>query len=323
MKYLITGGAGFIGSHLAEAILDKGDCVDIIDNLSTGREANIAHLKFNPKFRVFYDSIENVGLLSHIVKQVDVVIHLAALVGVRQILSNPVATIQTNIMGTELVLQEAVKGNKKVFIASTSEVYGHGVQHPFSEDQNLLLGNTTTSRWGYAASKIVDEFLSFAYAKERNLPIVIGRFFNIVGERQIGNYGMVLPTFVKQAMEDKPITIYGDGTQVRCFCYVKNCVDDILKLLEKDRCTGEIFNVGDNTEVSIQELATQVKHTIGSLSEITYTPYDKAYGHGFEDMQKRVPDLSKIKSFIEYNKRDELNFIINKVKTGMEVGYGL
>ena len=224
-------------------------------------------------------------------------------------------------MGTELVLKEAIRKGKKVFIASTSEVYGRGIQCPFNEEQDLLLGPTTKSRWSYAASKIVDEFLALAYYKKYNLPIVIGRFFNIVGERQVGRYGMVVPSFIKQAVNGNDIIVYGDGTQTRCFCYVKNAVQDILKLLDNEKCIGQVFNIGNDDEISITYLASEVKRLINSNSEIKYLPYDQAYEEGFEDMKRRVPDLNKIKKYIDWSERDSLPLIIEKCKIRMETGY--
>lgn len=294
MKILITGGAGFIGSHLAEKLLSIGHEVYIIDDLSTGSIRNIDHLRINPKFHFNTNTITSEQLLSSIVDKVDIIYHLAAAVGVQLVVRSPIKTIQTNIHGTEVVLKAAVKENKKVLIASTSEVYGKSKNIPYKEDDNLLIGAPTLGRWSYACSKALDEFLAMAYWKEKKLPVVITRFFNTIGPKQTGQYGMVVPTFIKQALSGKPITVYGDGKQTRCFTYVGDVVNAIIALMEKDKAIGEIFNIGSTEEISIENLAKKIKQLTNSSSEIVHIPYEQAYEQGFEDMRRRIPDISKL-----------------------------
>jgi UDP-glucose 4-epimerase len=313
MNYFITGGAGFIGSHLAEKLLSNGEIVSIIDDLSTGSIDNIEHLKSNVNFEYKIDSIMNEHLLAELIDKADVVFHLAAAVGVKLIVESPVRTIETNIQGTELVLKMASKKKKKIIIASTSEVYGKGNCMPFKETGDLVFGPTTKGRWSYACSKAIDEFLGLAYHKEKKVPVIIVRLFNTVGPRQTGMYGMVVPTFVKQALLNHPITVYGDGQQTRCFTFVGDVVDALVKLTCNPKAVGEIFNIGSTEEISIKELAELVKSMTKSNSEIVYIPYDKAYEEGFEDMQKRIPDLSKIREFIGYKPTTNLKGILEKV----------
>lgn len=313
MKALITGGAGFIGSHLAEALLAAGHQVFIIDDLSTGAMDNIAHLKSNPDFGYVIDTILNVPLLAELVDSADVVFHLAAAVGVRLIVDSPVRTIRTNIGGTEAVLVQAAKKKKKVILASTSEVYGKATKVPFSEGDDLVMGPTIKGRWSYAASKAVDEFLGLAYYKEKGLPVVVVRLFNTVGPRQTGQYGMVLPTFVRQALRTKPLTVFDDGNQSRCFSYVGDVVDALISLSALKEAVGQVYNVGSNQEISILQLARLVKEMTGSDSPIDLIPYDQAYEEGFEDMRRRVPDLTKIKSAIGFAPTTDIKGIIKSV----------
>ena len=313
MKALITGGAGFIGSHLAEALLDEGHRVSVIDDLSTGAMENIAHLKTEPEFDYVIDTILNPPLLAELVDQADVVYHLAAAVGVRLIVDSPVRTISTNIGGTEAVLVQAAKKSKKVILASTSEVYGKANKVPFSEGDDLVLGPTDKGRWSYAASKAVDEFLGLAYYKEKRLPVVVVRLFNTVGPRQTGRYGMVLPTFVRQALAGEPLTVYGDGRQSRCFSYVGDVVDALADLGFLEEAVGQVYNIGSDQEITILELARLVKEMTGSSSLIDLIPYDQAYEEGFEDMQRRVPDLAKIKAAIGYAPSTGIREIISAV----------
>ena len=313
MRALITGGAGFIGSHLAEALLGAGHDVDVIDNLSTGSIRNIGHLKVNPRFKYMIDTLTNEPLLAELVDRNDVVFHFAAAVGVKLIVEEPVHTIETNVHGTEVVLKHANKTKKPVVIASTSEVYGKSTDVPFREDADLVMGATVKHRWAYACSKAIDEFLALAYYKERDLPIIIVRFFNTVGPRQTGQYGMVLPSFVRQALAGEPITVFGDGTQSRSFTYVGDVVDCLLKLVQEPRAVGQVFNIGNKEEVSILQLAHIVKSLTGSASAIEFVPYDKAYEAGFEDMPRRVPDLTKVSNLVGYEPKVQLNEIIVKV----------
>lgn len=310
MRYLLTGGAGFIGSHLAEALLDRHDLVTIIDDLSTGGVRNIQHLKGRKGFKYILDSVFNRQLMAELVDEADTVLHLAAAVGVRLIVESPVRTIETNIKGTEIVLELAAKKKKPVVIFSTSEVYGKSNSEKFTETGDLILGPTYKGRWSYAASKIIDEFLALAYHKERKLPVIIVRLFNTVGPRQTGRYGMVVPRFVKQALAGEPITVYGDGSQTRTFTHVKDAVWAILKLIEHPMAIGEIFNIGGKEEISIKDLAHAVKEVLESPSPIVYIPYEEAYEKGFEDMKKRVPDITKIQELIGYEPRYTLRDII-------------
>jgi UDP-glucose 4-epimerase len=313
MRVLITGGAGFIGSHLADHYVARGDEVYILDDLSTGCFENIRHLKGHPRFHYTIESVHHAAVVAELVDQCDVVFHLAAAVGVRLIVESPVRTIETNVHGTEVVLNQANKKKKKVLIASTSEVYGVSDQIPFREDGNLVLGPTSKGRWSYACSKAIDEFLALAYWRERKLPTVLVRLFNTVGPRQTGQYGMVVPTFVKQALSGDPITIFGDGSQSRCFTAVGDVVGALVKLMEHPGAVGEVFNIGSSEEVTIRTLAERVKALTGSDSEIDSVPYEKAYGEGFEDMPRRVPDLSKIGKLIGYRPTKSLEDILNGV----------
>jgi UDP-glucose 4-epimerase len=300
VRALLTGGAGFIGSHLAERLLELGHEVHVLDNLSTGSMDNIAHLRSRPGFSYAIDTVTNEPLLAEMIDQCDVVFHLAAAVGVKLIVEQPVHTIETNVHGTEVVLKHANKKKKLVVIASTSEVYGKSADLPFREGADLVLGASVKHRWAYACSKLIDEFLALAYWKEKKLPVVIVRLFNTVGPRQTGQYGMVLPTFVRQALAGQPITVFGDGTQSRSFTYVADVVDALVKLAQEPRAIGEVFNIGNTEEVSIRELAERVKKATGSSSPVQFIPYDEAYEAGFEDMPRRVPDISKIQRLIGY-----------------------
>jgi UDP-glucose 4-epimerase len=313
LRHLITGGAGFIGSHLAEALLRRGDEVFILDDLSTGSVENIRHLKAQGRFHHHFDSITNKQLLAELVDEADVVFHLAAAVGVRLIVESPVRTIETNVYGTQLVLDAASKKKKLVFTASTSEVYGKSNQVPFHEDADLVLGATTMGRWSYAASKALDEFLALSYWKEKKQPVIVVRLFNTVGPRQTGQYGMVLPTFVRQALEGSPITVYGSGKQSRCFCDVRDTVESILRLVANDKAIGEVVNIGSDEEISMEGLAKVVKERAGSSSSITYTPYDQAYEPGFEDMPRRVPALDKLVRLTGFRPTTPLSEIVDRV----------
>ncbi len=312
-RVLITGGAGFIGSHLAEKLLDSGMQVAVLDDLSTGRFENIAHLVGRPGFSFAIDSITNAIVLDRLASESDAIIHLAAAVGVKLVVERPVHTIETNIMGAEAVLKAAARYRAKVLIASTSEVYGKGVRAPFREDDDVVLGPTSRNRWAYAASKMVDEFLALAYYQKYDLPVVVVRLFNTVGPRQTGRYGMVIPRFVQQALAGKPITVYGDGSQSRCFCDVSDTVRALEALLLTERAVGQVFNVGSTEEVTILELAQRVKKLTGSASPITFIPYDKAYAPGFEDMQRRVPDTTRIQTTVGWQPRHDLNSILRRV----------
>ena len=313
MRFLITGGAGFIGSHLAESLLERGDEVFVLDDLSTGSVENIRHLKGHERFHYFFDSLQNKHLLAELTDESDVVLHLAAAVGVRLIVDSPVHTIETNVYGTQLVLEAASKKKKTVFTASTSEVYGKNNKVPFREDADLVLGPTTKGRWSYAASKALDEFLALSYWKEKKQPVIIARLFNTVGPRQTGRYGMVLPNFVGQALEGKPITVFGSGLQSRCFCDVRDAVQAILKLVSSGAAVGEVVNIGSDQEITIQGLARMVKERTGSTSPITYVPYEQAYEPGFEDMPRRVPSLEKLEQLTGFRPATSLSEIIDRV----------
>jgi UDP-glucose 4-epimerase len=313
LRYLITGGAGFIGSHLAERLLDRGDRVVVLDNLSTGSVENIRHLKSHGGLQYHLDNIENRQLLAELVDDADVVVHLAAAVGVKLIVESPVKTIETNVNGTQLILEAACKKRKLVLTASTSEVYGKNTKVPFHEDADLVLGPTTKGRWSYAASKALDEFLALSYWKEKKLPVIIVRLFNTVGPRQTGRYGMVLPNFVKAALDHSPIHVYGNGQQSRCFCDVRDTVEGLIRLMDTNRAVGEVVNVGNTEEISIEGLAQRVKERTGSSSPIEYIPYDKAYEPGFEDMMRRVPSVDKLESLTGFRPRTTLNEIIDRV----------
>jgi len=313
MRVLITGGAGFVGSHLSEALLDRGDEVFILDNLSTGSIENVMHLKSNPRFHYTIDSVSNEPVLAELIDRCDIVAHLAAAVGVKLIVEQPVHTIETNVHGTEVVLKHANKKKKLVLIASTSEVYGKSTDVPFREDADLVLGATTKHRWAYACSKMIDEFLALAYWKERKLPVIVVRLFNTVGPRQTGQYGMVIPNFVRQALAGQPITVFGDGTQSRSFTYVGDVVKAMLALIDEPRAIGQVFNIGNGKEISIRELAEKVKQMTGSKSEIVMVPYDKAYEAGFEDMSRRVPDIGRIQALVGYTPTVELDETLSRV----------
>jgi UDP-glucose 4-epimerase len=313
VRYLITGGAGFIGSHLAERLLGQGEHVVLLDNLSTGSMENIRHLKGSEHLEYHLDGIENRQLLAELVDDADVIVHFAAAVGVKLIVESPVRTIETNVNGTQGVLEAACKKRKLVLIASTSEVYGKNTNIPFTEDADLVLGPTTKGRWSYAASKALDEFLALSYWKEKKQPVIVARFFNTVGPRQTGRYGMVLPNFVKRALANEPIEVYGDGTQSRCFCDVRDTVESLLRLIPLDRAVGEVINIGNTEEVSIENLAKIVKKQTNSASPIQFVPYDQAYEPGFEDMMRRVPSIEKLESFTGFRPQTSLTEIIDRV----------
>ncbi|HEX8887749.1 MAG TPA: GDP-mannose 4,6-dehydratase [Pyrinomonadaceae bacterium] len=313
MRVLITGGAGFIGSHLSDAYLDRGDEVFVIDDLSTGSIENINHLKKHPRFRYTIDSITNQPVLAELVDQCDVIFHLAAAIGVKLIVESPVRTIETNVHGTEVVLSLANKKKKKVLIASTSEVYGLSAEVPFREDGALVMGATTKGRWSYACSKAIDEFLALAYWREKKLPTIVVRLFNTVGPRQTGQYGMVIPTLVKQSLAGRQMTVYGDGKQSRCFGYVGDVVGALVKLMDHPDAVGQVFNIGSNEEVTILELAERIKKLTSSESEITFVPYDEAYEEGFEDMPRRVPDISKVNQLVGFSPQMTLDGILKSV----------
>ena len=306
-RYLITGGAGFIGSHLTALLLDEGHQVAAIDNLSTGRLENVTPFIGRPGYHFSRASITSEVVLDRLASEADIIIHLAAAVGVERIIDHPVETIETNVMGTELVLQAALRYNARVLIASTSEVYGKGARIPFAEEDDVLLGPTCRNRWGYAASKMVDEFLGFAYVQEYRLPVVVMRFFNTVGPRQAGQYGMVVPRFVERALKNEPITVYGDGTQSRCFCDVRDVVRAVAGLAIHPDAVGQVVNIGSRDEISIGDLARKIKSLLKSQSPIRTLPYDQAYAPGFEDMQRRMPDTTRIEKLIGWKPRIRLD----------------
>jgi UDP-glucose 4-epimerase len=321
---LITGGAGFIGSHLAEALLDRGHKVTIVDDLSTGRLENIAHLTEHPRFRFAIDAITNEVVMDRLVSECQVIFHLAAAVGVQLIVRDPIRVIETNVLGTHAVLKLASRYRRKVLLASTSEVYGKGSGGAFREDDDLLLGPTTKARWSYSTSKAVDEFLGLAYHRQIDLPVIIFRLFNTVGPRQTGQYGMVLPRFVQQALAGQPLTVYGDGQQSRCFCHVQNAVSAIIGLSQCSEAIGKVFNIGSEDEISILDLAKRVIEVVDSLtsddsaipknkSKISFVPYDQAYDTGFEDLRRRIPDTRKIRHYIGWHPSRTLDEIINDV----------
>jgi nucleoside-diphosphate-sugar epimerase len=313
MRVLITGGAGFVGSHLAEALLERGDEVFILDNLSTGSIDNVVHLKSNPKFHYTIDTVSNEPVVAELIDRCDTVVHLAAAVGVKLIVEQPVHTIETNVHGTEVVLKHANKKKKLVLIASTSEVYGKSADVPFREDADLVLGPTEKHRWAYACSKMIDEFLALAYWKERKLPVIVVRLFNTVGPRQTGQYGMVIPNLVQQALAGQPITVFGDGTQSRSFTYVGDVVKAMVALIDEPRAVGQVFNIGNGKEITIRALAEKIKDMTDSSSEIVMVPYDKAYEAGFEDMPRRVPDIGRIQALVGYRPTVELDETLRRV----------
>jgi UDP-glucose 4-epimerase len=316
LRFLITGGAGFIGSHLAERLLDRGDRVVLLDNLSTGSMDNIRHLKSSGHMEYHLDNIENHQLVAELVDDADVIVHLAAAVGVKLIVESPVRTMETNVNGTQRILEAACKKRKLVLTASTSEVYGKNTNVPFREDADLVLGPTTKGRWSYAASKALDEFLALSYWKEKRLPVIVVRLFNTVGPRQTGRYGMVLPNFVKAALDNTTISVYGDGKQSRCFCDVRDTVEALVRLIDTPYAVGQVVNVGNTEEISIEGLAQLVKQRTASNSAIEFVPYDKAYEPGFEDMMRRVPCVDKLHALTGFRPQTPLTEIIDRV-----VGY--
>jgi UDP-glucose 4-epimerase len=313
MRALLTGGAGFVGSHLADALVSLGDDVTVIDDLSTGSMDNIAHLKGRTGFDYVIDTVMNEPLTAELIDRADVVFHLAAAVGVKLIVEEPVRTIETNVHGTEIVLKHGAKKGKLTVIFSTSEVYGKSVAVPFNEEADLVMGPTAKHRWAYACSKAIDEFLALAYYKERGLPVIIARLFNTVGPRQTGRYGMVIPNFVRQALTGEPITVHGDGTQTRSFTYVGDVVSGLIALSREPKAIGQVFNIGNPEEISILDLAKRVRAASGSRSEIALIPYDQAYEAGFEDMPRRVPDISKIRGLVGYAPTMALDEILERV----------
>ena len=313
MKVLITGGAGFIGSHLAERLLARGDEVHLLDDLSTGSIENIVLIKNHPNLTYHIDTIRNYRLTAELVDTCDIVYHLAAAVGVRLIVESPVSTIETNIRGTDIVLSLAAKKRKRVVITSTSEVYGKRNRVPFSEDDDLVMGPTNKGRWSYACSKAIDEFLAIAYWKEKRVPTVIARLFNTVGPRQTGRYGMVIPNFVQQALTGQDITVYGDGTQTRCFTHVSDVVEALIAIAEHPQAVGEVYNIGSDHEISMIKLAERIKYLTESASNIVFVPYDDAYEAGFEDMMRRVPDIAKIRALIGYNPKIGLDALLASI----------
>jgi UDP-glucose 4-epimerase len=317
MKILITGGAGFIGSHLADRLLEMGEQVFVIDDLSTGSLKNVEQLQDQERFHLVVDTILNEAVMNELVFKCDQIYHMAAAVGVKLIMNRPVETLETNVKGTEMVLMMANRYKKKLLIASSSEVYGKVMDgentRMLIENTDFLMGSTTTRRWAYACSKALDEFLALAYYEEKKLPVIIARLFNTVGPRQTGQYGMVIPNFVQKALIGKPITVYGDGSQSRSFTHVADVTDALIKLMTKPEAVGQIFNVGNPEEVTIKELALMIKEMTGSLSEIEYIPYEKAYGPGYEDMQRRCPDITKIQNFIGFAPKTNLKGIVQSV----------
>jgi len=313
LRVLITGGSGFIGSHLADHYLSRGDEVSIIDDLSTGSIDNIAHLKSHPRFHYTIDTVQNVPLVAELADACDIIIHLAAAVGVKLIVESPVRTIETNVRGTEILLSVANKKKKRILIASTSEVYGLSTDVPFREDGNLVMGATTKGRWSYACSKAIDEFLALAYWREKKLPTTVVRLFNTVGPRQTGQYGMVIPTFVKQALSGRPITVYGSGEQTRCFGYVGDVVKALVALMDHPDAVGNVYNIGSSEEISINALAERVRELASSQSEIQHIPYGEAYEEGFEDMPRRVPDTTKVHKLVGFRAETKLDEILKEV----------
>jgi len=316
MKALITGGAGFIGSHLADKLISSGYKVAILDDLSTGKMENVLHLENNKNFEIVVGSILNDSLVDKLVEQCDVIFHLAAAVGVELIVKKPMESLTTNIKGSEIVLEMAHRYHKKVLITSTSEIYGKNVNGPLKEDDDRILGSPLKTRWSYSTAKAVDEMLAYVYWKEKNVPSVIVRLFNTVGPRQTGSYGMVMPRFVTQALKNEPLTVYGDGKQSRCFIHVSDVVNALIKLIEEPKAVGEVFNVGSQEEISIEQLAKKIIESTKSRSKIKYLSYKSAYEEGFEDMQRRVPDTTKINKLIGFKPTYNLTGIIKDI-----VGY--
>lgn len=313
MKILITGGAGFVGSHLADKLIGEGHEITVIDDLSTGRYANVEHLEGNPNFRLIIDTVLNDKLMEELIRETDRVFHMASAVGVRLIMEQPVKTIETIFHGTDVVLKFCSRYRKRVLVPSTSEVYGKGVSVPFKEEDDLLTGSTDKHRWAYACAKTLDEFLAIAHWKETRLPVIVVRLFNTVGPRQTGQYGMVVPNFVKSALNNQPITVHGDGNQQRCFGHVFDVVEGLTKAIETPECFGQVINFGNDEEISIKGLAEKAIAMTGSTSEIRYVSYDEVYGEGFEDMQRRVPSLEKAKRLVGYQPTRTLDDIINDV----------
>ncbi|MCA1639378.1 MAG: GDP-mannose 4,6-dehydratase [Acidobacteria bacterium] len=313
MKILITGGAGFIGSHLADKLINEGHEITVIDNLSTGRYQNVAHLEGEKNFRLIIDTVLNESLMEELIRETDRVFHMASAVGVRLIMEHPVKTIETIFRGTDVVLAFCSRYRKRVLIPSTSEVYGKGVSVPFTEKDDLLTGSTDKHRWAYACAKTLDEFLAIAHWKETRLPVVVVRLFNTVGPRQTGQYGMVVPNFVKSALKNESLVVHGDGRQSRCFGHVLDVVEGLTKAIETPECFGQVMNLGNDGEVTIKGLAEKAIKMTGSKSEIRFIPYEEAYGEGFEDMQRRVPSLEKAKRLIGYQPTRTLDEIINDV----------
>ena len=311
---LVTGGAGFIGSHLVERLLTDGMSVCVVDDLSTGAVRNLDAVRSHPQLHLYLDDIQKGPLLTELVDRADVVYHLAAAVGVKLIVEDPVRTIETNIHGTEMVLERCARKRKTVLLASTSEVYGKGQNEKFSEEHDLVFGATTKGRWSYGCSKAIDEFLALAYHRSRGLPVVVARFFNIVGPRQVGHYGMVVPRFVQQALQGGPITVYGDGQQVRCFMHVRDLMDAVLALMGTEKAVGQIFNVGSDQPVTIEELARRVQELVNPAAEIVHIPYDEAYAKGFEDIRYRVPDVTKLRQTVRFQPRYDLDRILLDVR---------
>jgi UDP-glucose 4-epimerase len=310
---LVTGGAGFIGSHLCEALLAAGHHVVAFDDLSTGSRNNVAHLEASPRFRLLIGNVCDRAALVPLVEQADTIFHLAAAVGVRLVVESPVRTVETNVLGTANVLELACARRTPVLLASSSEVYGKSAKVPFSEDDDLLFGNTRVGRWSYGCSKALDEFLALAYARERQLPVTVVRLFNTTGPRQTGRYGMVLPRFVRQALEGEPITVYGDGSQRRCFVFVEDVVDVLVRLVASGAAVGNVVNVGSDEEITIADLAERVRGACDSASPIVLVPYRDAWDDQFEDMQRRVPDLTRVRALLGFAPRTRLNDIIARV----------
>ena len=321
MKVFITGGAGFIGSHLSERLLAEGSEVLILDDLSTGSISNIEHLIGRPGFNYRIGTVMDAPLVAEMVDRCDFTVHLAAAVGVKLIVERPVYTIENNVHGTEVVLNAVARKQKPVLIASTSEVYGKSAKVPFREEDDLVLGPTSHSRWAYACSKALDEWLGLAYAREKGVPVIVVRFFNTVGPRQTGRYGMVLPNFAAQALEGKPITVYGTGDQSRCFGHVKDAVEAVARLIRTPSAYGQVFNIGGNEEVTINQLAAQVRAAAGSSSPIVHVPYEQAYAEGFEDMLRRVPDVTKLERTIGFKPGTSLEKIIADVVSDLSASY--